>query len=152
MVALFIYLLALCCWLGGMVFFAFFTAPVIFTRLSIVDAGKVISAIFPLYYGLAYAAGAVAVVFSLYLTLTRAARGWWLASCLLLAIALGLIAYAGVVVGPKVDAVKSVAEEAHPDPARKAQFDRLHHLSVQLNASAMVLEAIAVLTTAAALV
>lgn len=152
MIALFIYLLAMACWLGGMVFFAFFTAPVIFTRLPIAEAGKVIAAIFPLYYGLAYAAGAVAVLFSLYLALTRAARGWWLASCLLLAVALGLIAYAGVVVGPKVDAVKSVAEEAHPDSARKAQFDRLHQLSVQLNGSAMVLEAIALLTTAAALI
>ncbi|HLH76967.1 MAG TPA: DUF4149 domain-containing protein [Candidatus Binataceae bacterium] len=152
MIALFIYLMALGCWLGGMVFFAFFTAPVIFTRLSITDAGKVVAGIFPLYYGLAYGAGAVSILLSLYLALTRAARGWWLASCLLLAVALGLIAYAGVVVGPKVDAVKSVTEEAHPDPVRKAQFDRLHHLSVQLNASAMVLETIAVLTTAAALV
>ena len=35
---------------GGMVFFAFFMAPLIFTQLKPKDAGKFIRAVFPWYY------------------------------------------------------------------------------------------------------
>ena len=53
MVALFLYLLALVCWLGGMISFVLFTG-MLFSRLPVADAGKVVSAIFPylLYYRL----------------------------------------------------------------------------------------------------
>ena len=43
MVALFIYLLALVCWLGGMISFVLFTA-MLFSRLPVAEAGKVVSA------------------------------------------------------------------------------------------------------------
>ena len=35
-----IYLAALGCWLGGIVFFSFFTAPAIFTHLPAAEAGQ----------------------------------------------------------------------------------------------------------------
>ena len=44
-----------------------------------------------------------------------------------------------------------VFEEQHPDLARRAEFDRLHRLSVMLNGGVMVLNLAALLTTAIAL-
>jgi putative copper export protein len=152
MVALFLFMLAAGCWLGGMIFFAFCAAPVIFSRLPIAEAGRVVAGIFPLYYGLAYIAGPLSIATAFYLAMTRAARGWWFATCIMLAVALGLMIYAGAVVGPRVDAVRSVVEETNPDPARKATFDALHRLSVELSAGAMVLEVLALLSAAAALI
>jgi len=47
--------------------------------------------------------------------------------------------------------IRTVTEEANPDPARRAEFDRLHHLSVMLNGGVMLLNLGALLSTAAAL-
>src|SRR5215472_16775310 len=80
MITLFIYLLSLVCWLGGMVFFSIFSAPVIFRVLSRADAGKVVSGIFPRYYLLGYAAGAVALVLARYFCVLRSGRPWWILS------------------------------------------------------------------------
>ena len=151
MVALFFYLLALVCWLGGMIFFTAITAPILFSRLPVADAGKVVSAIFPLYYILGYVAGGIALILAIYFSTGSRGRGWWICSAVLLAAALGLIVYAGAVVRPKIESVRSAPEETTTDPARKAQFDSLHRLSVQLNGAVMVIDLLALLSTAAAL-
>jgi hypothetical protein len=148
---LFIYLLSLVCWLGGMVFFSILTAPVIFRELTRVEAGKVVGGIFPRYYLLGYVAGAIALLLALYFCVFRTARLWWILSALALALALGLTVYAGAVLRPQIDAIHITAEEPNPDPAQKAQFDRLHRLSVSLNGGVMVLNLLALLGTAAAL-
>lgn len=150
-VALFVYFLCLVCWLGGMVFFAVIVAPIIFAQLPIGEAGKVVSALFPRYYLLGYAAGGLGLILAVYLCVMRAPRLWWAMAALALAIALGLTFYAGQVVRPKVDAIRMVAEEANPDPARRADFDRLHRLSVILNGAVMVLNLAALLSSAVAL-
>jgi len=150
MVALFIYLLALVCWLGGMISFVLFTA-MLFSRLPVAEAGKVLSAIFPYYYIVGYVAGAIALILAIYFAVGGRGRIWWIASAVLLAGALGLTVYAGAVIRPRIDAVRSVAEEANPDPGRKAEFDALHKLSVQLNGGVMALDLLALLATAAAL-
>jgi len=151
-VLIFIYLLALVCWLGSVIFFSFFTAPVVFTVLARPDAGKVVSVIFPRYYILGYVAGGLAFIIAIYLLAASGGhRGWWLASVLTIGIALGCTIYAGTVVRPRVDAIRSVSEEANPDPPTKAEFDRLHHLSVMLNGSVLLLGLIALFGTAAAL-
>src|ERR1700730_3656377 len=117
---IFIYLLALVCWLGSIIFFSFFTAPVVFTVLARPDAGKVVSVIFPRYYILGYAAGGIAFAIAIYLLMAnRGARGWWLAAVIAIGIALGCTLYAGTVVRPRVDAIRTVSEEANPDPALK---------------------------------
>src|SRR5208282_6620687 len=85
-----IYLAALGCWLGGIVFFSFFTAPAVFTRLPITEAGHVISAIFPRYYMLGYVAGTVSLILAVYFTAVRGPRIWWGATTVVLAIALGI--------------------------------------------------------------
>jgi uncharacterized membrane protein len=150
-VALFIYLLAIVCWLGGMVFFSFFTAPAVFTVLSRHDAGALVAGIFPRYYLLGYIAGIVATILAFYFMFSRALRGWWSLSAVALLVALLLTLYAGVVIRPRVDSIRTVVEEPAPDPAQKLEFDRLHRLSVELNAGAMVLNLFALFATAAAL-
>lgn len=151
-VALFVYLLCLVCWLGGMIFFSVLTAPVLFTRLPIADGGKVVSAIFPRYYLLGYISGTLGLVLAIYMGVMWAPRLWWSLAAVALAVALGLTVYAGAVVRPKVDAIRTVVEQTNPEPARRAEFDRLHHLSVVLNGAVMVLNLAALLSTAAALV
>ena len=148
---LFIYLLAMVCWLGGMVFFSLITAPVIFRVLQRADAGKVVSEIFPRYYLLGYIAGGVALALAVYFCVLRGERVWWILSVAALALALGMTFYAGAVLRPQIDAIRTVAEEPNVDPARKAEFDRLHRLSVSLNGGVMVLDLLALLSTAAAL-
>jgi|SRR5216683_2016584 hypothetical protein len=150
-VALFFYLLSLVCWIGAIVFFSFFTAPVIFTRLPVAEAGKVVGAIFPLYYALGYVAGPLSIALASYFAAVRTARAWWVGSAVLLGISLVLTLYAGMVVRPKVQLVRSVVEETNPDPATKAQFDSLHRLSVQLNGAVLVLNLLALASSAAAL-
>jgi hypothetical protein len=151
MIALFLYLLAIGCWLGGIVFFSFFTAPAVFGQLPITEAGKVVHAIFPRYYALGYVASTIALALAIYFTAVREARLWWGMSAVALALALGLTFYAGAVIRPRVDAVRGVSEEQNPDPAVRAEFDHLHQLSVYLNGAVLLLNLAALATTAEAL-
>ncbi|HKV56445.1 MAG TPA: DUF4149 domain-containing protein [Candidatus Binataceae bacterium] len=148
---LFIYLLCIACWLGGMIFFSVLTAPVIFRVLERADAGKLVSGIFPRYYLLGYVAGVIALLLAIYFSAVRTPRLWWMLSAVALAIALALTIYAGAVVRPRIDAIHITAEEPNSDPARTAEFDRLHRLSVALNGGVMVLNLLALLTSSAAL-
>lgn len=149
-VVIFVYLLAMVCWLGAVIFFSFFTAPVVFTRLPVAEAGKVISTIFPRYYLLGEIAGAIALLIAIYMAV--AARGWWLLCLVTLAAAFACTLYAGLVLQPRVDAIRTVNEQQNPDPAVKAEFDRMHRLSVTLNGAVLLLDVIALFGTAAALV
>src|SRR5258705_7566840 len=106
MLPLFVYLVALGCWLGGVVFFSFFTAPAIFGSLPVEEASKAISTIFPRYYMLGYIAGTLSLVLAIYLTSTRDAKIWWTGATLAIAIALGLTFYAGTVILPRADAIR----------------------------------------------
>ncbi len=147
---LFVYLLSLVCWLGGMVFFIAVTQSA-FAVLPKAEAGKFLAVLFPRYYLLGYICGAIGLILAIYLCATRMPRMWWAMAALALLIALGLTVYAGAVVRPRVDAIRTVTEEANPDPARRAEFDRLHHRSVMLNGAVMLLDLGALLASAAAL-
>jgi hypothetical protein len=147
---LFVYLLSLVCWLGGMVFFIVVTQTA-FTVLPKVEAGTFLAALFPRYYLFGYICGVIAVILAIFLCVTRMPRTWWAIAALTLAIALGLTIYAGAVVRPRVAAIRTVTEEANPDPARRAEFDRLHHLSVMLNGAVMLLNLAALFSSAVAL-
>ncbi|MHB8381963.1 MAG: DUF4149 domain-containing protein [Candidatus Binataceae bacterium] len=151
MIALFVYLVAIACWLGGIVFFSFFTAPVIFTQLPIAEAGRVVHTLFPRYSALGYIAGTIALALAIYFTAARDSRLWWGVSVAVLVLALGLTFYAGAVVRPRVDAIRGVSEEQNPDPVVKAEFDHLHHLSVYLNGAVLLLNLAAIAATAQAL-
>jgi hypothetical protein len=150
-ITLFIYLLSIVCWLGGMIFFTILTAPVVFATLPTIDAGKVVAAIFPRYYLLGYVAGVIGVILAIYFTFARGPRLWWSLVALGLAIAFGLTLYAGAAIRPRISAIRAVATDPNPDPARKAEFDQLHRLSVVLNGGAMICNLLALLGSAAAL-
>lgn len=150
-IVLTIYLAALGCWLGGIVFFSFFTAPAVFTVLPRPEAGQLISAIFPRYYMLGYIVGTVSLVLAIFFTAVSVPRMWWGITTLVLALALGITFYAGTVILPRADALRTVNEAPNPDPVKKAEFDRLHHTSVILNGAVLLLNLAAIAGTAGAL-
>ncbi len=150
-IVLSIYLAALGCWLGGIVFFSFFTAPAVFTVLPRHEAGQLISTIFPRYYMLGYIVGVISLVLAIYFTAVRGPRMWWGITTLVLAIALGITFYAGTVILPRADALRTVNEDPNPDPVRKAEFDKLHHISVILNGTVLLLSLAAIVGTSGAL-
>jgi hypothetical protein len=151
LIILSVYLIAIACWLGGIVFFSFFTTRIVFASLPRPEAGVAIRALFPQYYMLGYVAGTIALVAAIYITAVWTPRLWWSLTTLALAIALGLTFYAGTVIRPRVEAIRGVTEEANPDPARKAEFDKLHRMSVILNGAALLLNLAAVVGTSGAL-
>ena len=151
LIALFVYFVAISCWLGGIVFFSFFATRTAFMSLPLSEAGKLIRALFPQYYMLGYVAGTVAVVLAIYFTAVRGPRIWWGCTTLLLALALGITFYAGTVILPRVEAIRSVKEEPNPDAAKLAEFDRLHRMSVVLNGTVLLLNLAALVGTAGAL-
>jgi uncharacterized membrane protein len=150
-ITLFFYLLALVVWLGGMVFFTAIVAPVVFKLLPTVEAGRFVAGIFPRYYIMGYVAGAISLVLALYFTVRGQPRLWWSLASLALAAGLALTIYAGGIVRPRIDSIRTVTEEQNPDPVKRAEFDRLHRLSVMLNGGVMLLNLAAILATAAAL-
>jgi len=151
-IVLTIYLAALGCWLGGIVFFSFFTAPAVFTVLPRPEAGQLISAIFPRYYMLGYIVGTISLVLAIYFTAVRGPRIWWGGTTIVLAIALGITFYAGTVILPRADAIRTVNEDPNPDAVKKAEFDKLHHESVILNGAVLLLNIAAIVGTSGALI
>jgi hypothetical protein len=151
-IVLTIYLAALGCWLGGIVFFSFFTAPAVFTVLPRPEAGQLISTIFPRYYMLGYIVGTISLVLAIYFTAVQVPRMWWGLTTLALAIGLGITFYAGTVILPRADAIRTVNEDANPDPVKKAEFDRLHRNSVILNGAVLILNLAAIAGTSGALI
>jgi hypothetical protein len=150
-IVLSIYLAALGCWLGGIVFFSFFTAPAVFTVLPRHEAGQLISTIFPRYYMLGYIVGTISLVLAIYLTAVNSPRIWWGMTTLVVAVALGITFYAGTVILPRADALRAVTEDANPDPVKKAEFDGLHRNSVMLNGAVLLLNIAAIVGTAGAM-
>jgi uncharacterized membrane protein len=146
-----LHLLALIVWVGEVVFFSFVVAPAMFGTFPAVEAGRAVGAVLPLYYRLGYVCGAVLVLTSALLGRGAAARTWWGVNAGLAAIMLATTLYAGVVLLPRASALRSQIHDPTAPPAAKEEFDRLHHLAVQLN-GAVLLGGIAVsLITAAAL-
>jgi hypothetical protein len=150
-ITLFIYLISIVVWLGGMVFFTIIAAPSIFAVLATADAGKVVSTIFPRYYVMGYAAGTISLILAIYFALQHGPRLWWGLAAFALGVALAMTLYAGAALRPRINAIRDVTTEANPDPVRKAEFDQLHRLSVALNGGVMVLNLFALLSTATAL-
>lgn len=133
--AQFLYLLGLVVWVGGIIFFSFFTTPILFSELPKEMASQVIAAIFPRYYLLGYVAGGM-MAFG---TLVEAAlvKQLPLIRVILLALMLGCSIYAGTVVRPQVHdlkiQMKTVEEGTELGATLKARFAGQHRLSVVLN-------------------
>ena len=132
-----IYLLSLVVWIGSIVFFSFFAAPVIFKTLEREKAGEVVGIIFPRYYLIGYISGVIALAI-----LLINSQSFTDIKIVLVFIMLCCSAFAGQIVGPKARGLKPLIKtEENPDKLSdlKSQFDRLHSLSVKLNGSVLIL-------------
>jgi hypothetical protein len=134
-----VHLVALGVWLGSIVFFSFCVAPLVFTALPRADAGRLVSAIFPLYYYVGYGGGGIVLLTAL-LMRNRAAPATrtWAVSAVVAGLMLALTLYAGLVVQPRAHALRAQIEGADETAPAKVEFDRLHRLAVQLNGSVLL--------------
>jgi len=143
----FIYILSLVCWVGGIVFFSFFAAPVIFSSLDREKAGEVVGVIFPRYYFLGY----VCATLTLPALLINAENFLGAKQIFLLIMIAGWLS-AGLYVSPKArdlkTRVKSASSTEEQEPL-EAQFKSLHSLAVKLN-GAVLLAGMALLWLSAA--
>ena len=115
--------LALVLCVGGMVFFAIVVAPLVFINLDEGNAGKLIRAIFPWYY--LYVIVTATIAAGVYtFELPYASAGFGLASLSAL--------YSRQILINKIN----IARDAMLADSESAghEFDRLHKLSVRLNA------------------
>ena len=130
----FIYLLSLVCWVGSIIFFSFFVAPVVFKTLEREKAGELVGIIFPRYYMIGYVCG-VLVLVALLLTGPETAGLKWCAWGIMM---LGTVC-AGLAVNPKARILKEKLKDAPETekPDLEARFKTLHSLSVKLNATVL---------------
>ena len=132
----FVYLLGLVCWIGSVVFFSFFTAPVIFKLLDREKAGEIVGVIFPRNYFLGYVCAAV-VLFSLMISDPNIFKA---KSILLFVMIVGWF-YAGMIVSPKSRKLKALRQAASSMDEKEnfeAQFKKVHSLAVKLNGTVLV--------------
>jgi uncharacterized membrane protein len=129
------YLLALALWVGGIVFFSFFTTPALFTELPKDMASQMITVLFPRYYTLGYVCGGIALLMTFIESLLMRQLPW--IRLLVILIILGSTFYAGSIIRPEVHdlkiQLKSVEEGSELGIHLKARFDQMHRLSVTLN-------------------
>ena len=130
-VARFGFVLALAVWVGETVFLSFVVAPTLFGHYPVHEAGAIMAALFPGYYGLGYACGIVLIVCTW--ILSREAGGWkWPTA--LSAVMLAATLYAGLGLQPRIRELRIQRQAATVAPEVEREFDRLHRRSVQLNA------------------
>lgn len=138
----FLHLLALVVWIGGIVFFSFFTAPALFGVLPRDMAGRVTAVLFPRYYLLGGTCGAIALLTSVW-------QGWRAPArdrgrrieTLLLLLMLAMTLYAGLGILPETSSLLSQLHAADDTAGRQAaqrRFDDLHRRSVLLNGMVLV--------------
>jgi hypothetical protein len=128
----FIYLLSLVCWIGSIIFFSFFVAPVVFKTLERDKAGEVVGIIFPHYYMIGYVSG---VLVLMALLLNGPAGLKWCAWGIMM---VGT-AYAGLVVNPKAKTLKQQLKDSSEaeKSTLEVRFKNLHSLSVKLNGAVL---------------
>ena len=127
----FIYLLSLTVWIGSIVFFSFFVAPMVFKFLEREKAGELLGIIFPRYYKLGYVCSTLILV-SFLVSGTEGTELKWCAWGIM-----GLASIlAGVVVNPKAKLLKEKIKSTSEDEKSEleAKFKSLHSFSVRLNA------------------
>ena len=103
----FAYILSLVGWIGSIVFFSFFTAPVIFKLLEREKAGEVVGVIFPRYYFFGYVCAVMALS-----SLLVSGQVFFGPKQILLFIMIAGWFYAGLVVSPKSRKLKTLRQSA----------------------------------------
>jgi hypothetical protein len=131
-------------WLGIMALFALAVAPAAFAVLPREEAGRVVGAIFPRYYGLGVALGTAGLAALLTGALGRSPRAADWAAAGLVALMLAVTLYAWLAVLPAAHAAREAMRQLGPTAAEALAFGRLHRLSTALNGVAMLAGAVAV--------
>ena len=115
---------------GGMAFFAFVYAPLVFIKLGAEAGGRFIREVFPVYY---LAMGATSLVAAVLLAFLSASRG---ADALAMA-CIGIVFFlARFVLLPIINRNRDAGQAG--DLAAKKRFDALHRASVIVNAVQML--------------
>lgn len=129
-----IYVLAMAALVGGMVFFNFVVAPLLFRVLGMETAGRFVRALFPRYYLWNAILAAVALpAFIAGPLCFPEFRGPWIGvqAGILLAIVLVML-YGGNSLVPEINRARDLG------PETQSRFDRLHRRSVIHNTMAML--------------
>jgi len=145
----FIYLFGLVFWIGSILFFSFFTAPVLFKTLDRSQAGEVIEVLFPRYYGIGYVCAGLILAALLFNwpALPPLKLGIWSV------MAAGTF-YTGFAINPRVHDLKEKMKTARKPADKKPleeRFQSLHSLAVKLNAAVLLAGIGLVWTTAGGL-
>ncbi len=135
----FIHLMIVSLWVGAMIFFTFCSAPSIFKILPRESAGDVIGDIFPKYWILGYAAGAVSVATLFYMGNLLGRLSELKALVLIEMFALAL--FSGLVIGRRARAIKADmrAAEGEEQEAFRGKFRKIHAVSAIFNLSLILL-------------
>jgi hypothetical protein len=131
--------LALVVWVGEVVFLSMVVAPVLFGSLPRSAAGDAMAALFPAYYAVATVSGVLAVTCAIVLWRASGGAPLWRAVVVMLAVMLVATVYAGGVVHPRAQALRSAMRDDATGAESRAAFDRLHRRAVQLNAVVLLL-------------
>ena len=132
----FIYILSLVCWVGSIIFFSFFTAPVIFKLLDPEKAGEIVGVIFPRYYFLGYICATLTLP-----SLLISSQNFFGAKPILLFIMIVGWFYAGLFVSPRsrnLKVLRKVAVSTEEQELLDVQFKRFHSLAVKLNGTSLL--------------
>jgi hypothetical protein len=150
----FLMMLSLVVWLGGLIFFAFVLAPIVFSVLPTRHlAGSVVSSTLTKLHWIGIASGIVFLVSSmLYARLSTGSAHPLAARHILLYVMLALTLTSQFGISPKMAALRSSMGEidkvALNDPAR-VQFDALHVWSTRLESGVFLFGLIVIYLTAA---
>jgi hypothetical protein len=130
-----LYRLAMSLWVGGIALFTFVVTPVIFRTQGRDAAGKIVGAIFPLYfrYGLLFAGIALIARISAGEAF-HGVRQW--TGTILVVTALLLTGYQAFGLAPRMERAKQSVtsyETAPPDDPARKEFSRLHGISMVAN-------------------
>lgn len=132
--------LALALWIGGHVFFSFLMGPRVFAAFSRPEAGRIVAAIFPVYFAVGYVCGAIVLAVSVWQH-RQAWLGGWVAPVLAGA-ALALTLTGGLWLQPKLHDLRTqIYAGAEPLPAGhpvRKDFGKWHGVSLLINGLVMV--------------
>jgi hypothetical protein len=149
-----LYFLSLVFWLGSVFFFSLIAARSAFKILPRELAGDLVADIFPKYYLVAYACGAVALLSTIInwvagFTTSGIAYGLRIA---ILFVMLGLSVYAGAIVAPDAHELRMEMRTLSKDTPRyneiQRNFSSLHKRSAMINSVIFLLGVAIVILTA----
>ena len=144
-------LFALGTWIGGIIFLSFVEAPGVFSLLvSREQAGSIVGYSLTRLHYIGMVSALIYLVAGV--GLARSAKWFASAAAILVIIMLGLTLISELGVRPRINAVRSqltgTVDATPPQNPLRAQFDRLHRVSVQLEGATLLLGIVALFLTA----